>query len=172
MPATSDILSDAQEQQSKALAYVAQAEKAVRKGKAFSYSVRSTDVATTGTLILSLTTPASGYIHLQGYEVFASGGLGIIDIMEAPTLSSGTVVTPGNHRRVGTPATSGVTLKVGPTVTGEGTSLLLRMFGTEAGGHLPRVLKPATTYIFRLGNHAASAANLAITIEWTEEDAG
>lgn len=152
-------------------------------GWGYSASVFAEGVADNGYVQLEFKTPATlaaGAVHLKSYRGWAEGGLATLEIIEAPTLTTGnTAFVPKNRRRTGTPPTSGCTLKTDPTSISAGTTIEGPIAcggggaGGGAGGNVTQdqelVLNENTTYLIRVQNLAGSAKALGLWIFWYEE---
>lgn len=107
-------------------------------------------------------------------------GLCIFTAVEAPTLTTGnTAFTPVNLSRVGTPPASTSILKTNPTSISGGTTLRSYYVsggtgGTARGGSddkdIEIVLKPSTTYLFRLQNVSGQNRAMSLWLFWYEEE--
>lgn len=154
---------------------------AIHAGYGFSANVRNTSVADASTLLLEFKTPASSdtVVHMKSWEAWGEGGKNTFELLEAPTLTTGsTAITPVSRRRIGVPPTSACTLKSDPTSISAGTSLEATLFGGGGAGpggggnrsaDLEFVLKPNTTYLFRLTNNSGAAKGLSLWVFWYEE---
>ena len=98
-------------------------------------------------------------------------------IYEGSTTSGGTAFTPVNRNRnyaVSNP--SQIAMVIAPTVSNVGTELDAQIIAGGAGkksgggtaGSLEYVLKPLTTYLFRLTNVNGTAHAAYLTLEWYE----
>lgn len=155
---------------------------AIHLGWGYSASHYAEAVADDAAILLEFTTPAASasYVHLKAYRPWCEGGLAKFEIIEAPTLTTGsTAITPRNRRRTGTAPTSGVTVKSDPTSISAGTTIEGPTAfggggaGGGAGGNYVNdqelLLKPATTYLFRITNLAGAAKALGLWLFWYEE---
>lgn len=120
---------------------------------------------------LQVTTGAGGMtVQLQlVHAAQASAGLGLL-VYEAPTTSDGTAVTPVDLDRERAAAAGSAWVHT-PTVTGVGT----KIYDTRPGiGHPSSAivshihLKPSTKYLFRVINDGSVAADLALSVFFTE----
>lgn len=151
---------------------------AIHNGEGFNAWVYAEGVADDGYKQIEFVTPAVGYVHMKLMTALAEG-LASFEVVEAPTLSSGsTAFTPVNLRRVGTPPASTCTLKTDSTYTSGGTVIRAYLLGQGSGGNstggtqdkdIELVLKPETTYLFRVRNLAGSAKALSLWLFWYEE---
>ena len=96
-------------------------------------------------------------------------------LYEGASVSGGTSLTPINKNRSSLTASQGVAL-LNPTVSSLGTAILAQILiggsGKKAGGGSTDgsdlILKPLTTYLFRLTNVNGTAHAAEIQLEWTE----
>lgn len=106
---------------------------------------------------------------------FQCGGDAEFYVYESPTTSGGTPLTIHRRNRNLNTSSTGVAV-VAPTVTSVGTEIYGEFIssgqgGTGAGGGgytYEYVLKPLTTYLFRLTNVNAQAHMAELLIEWYE----
>lgn len=98
-------------------------------------------------------------------------------IYEGSTTSGGTAFTPVNrNRNYALSNPSQVAMVIAPTVSNVGTELDAQIIAGGAGkksgggtaGSLEYVLKPLTTYLFRLTNVNGTAHAAYLTLEWYE----
>ena len=109
------------------------------------------------------------------HAVFGYGGSGEAEfyVYESPTTSGGTVLTIHRHNRNLTTSSSGAAV-LAPTVSNLGTEILGEFVpANKQGGGTQNythefVLKPLTTYLFRLKNVNAQAHAANLIIEWYE----
>jgi len=155
----------------------------IHLGMGYVASVFAEGVADDAAVMIEFKTPATealGVVHLKEYKPWGSGGVNKLEIIEAPTLTTGNAaITPANRNRVGTPADSAATLKSNPTSISAGTTIEGPMAfggggsGRGAGGNSTSdqeiVLKPNTTYLIKATNLSGGAAALGIWIFWYEE---
>lgn len=151
---------------------------AIHNGEGFNAWVYAEGVADNGYVQMEFKTAAANYVHMKLMTGLAEG-LALFEAVEAPTLTTGsTTFTPINLNRVGTPPSSTSTLKTNPTGISGGTVLRAYLLGGGSGGNAPGgsddkdielVLKPATTYLFRVQNLAGSAKALSLWLFWYEE---
>lgn len=111
---------------------------------------------------------------IQPHAVFSyeSSGPAEFFVYEAPTTSGGTAMTIYRRNRVLTTASSGAAV-LAPTVTSTGTEIYAEFVpaGKAAGGGdytFEFVLKPLTTYLFRLTNVDNQTNPAELRIEWYE----
>lgn len=117
---------------------------------------------------------ASGKLPHLVFDVNC-GGDAEFTIYEGATVTGGTSFTAINRYRPSTDLSSSAAL-INPTVTSTGTALtgsfLAGGSGGQAGGadafSFQYVLKPLTTYLFRLTNRSGQAHMAHVMIEWYE----
>lgn len=156
----------------------------IHQGKAFSIQNKFT-LAAAAIGYLELIIPAGAYVHFKPVSMQSDGPKILIQLIEAPTITTGnSPLVPVNRRRVGTPAVSIVTVKNNPTAVSAGTVLDQDYIGggTGAGGSTVSggvaqndnewVLKPATTYVVKVTNSGSGSADVNIKTFWYEETAG
>lgn len=143
----------------------------------FAYKMYPTSakLAAGASIDIAMAAPAGVFPHLS-VEALCLGDAELY-IYEAATASGGTAFTPiSRNRNYAVSNVSQVAMVIGPTVTALGTQLDAQIIpggvGKKAGGgdagSLEYVLKPLTTYLFRLTNvnGVSHAAHLAL--EWYE----
>ena len=151
----------------------------IHRGEGYNAWVFAEGVADDGYAQIEFRTPAAGYVHMKLVQAWAEGGLALFEAIEAPTLTTGvTAFTPQNLRRVGTPPASTSVLKTDPTVVSGGTVIRAYLLGGggvgggnggQTGLDTELVLKPGTTYLFRVQNLAGAAKALSLWLFWYEE---
>lgn len=111
---------------------------------------------------------------IQPHAVFSyeSSGPAEFFVYEEPTTSGGTAMTIYRRNRVLTASSSGAAV-LAPTVSSTGTEIYAEFVpaGKAAGGGdhtFEFVLKPLTTYLFRLTNVDNKANPAELRIEWYE----
>lgn len=145
----------------------------LHEGRAY-YTYRvETALAVNGNLDIAIAWPSGTLPHaVFNYQC---GGDSRFYVYEAPTTSGGTALTI--HRRNRALATTSTGAAVyAPTVTALGDEIFGEIItsgqgGTGAGGGgytYEYVLKPLTTYLFRLTNINAQAHIAELLIEWYE----
>jgi len=104
-------------------------------------------------------------------------------LLEGATFSGGTVITPQNMHRVGTPVASALTVKKditgitggvdlfgGPLYLGVAGAANRSSIGGNTGESSERVLRPETTYIIKITSiEPTNAINMTIVPFWYEE---
>lgn len=156
----------------------------IHKGIAFTTASKFT-IAAAASAYLEIIVPVGSYVHFKPTSIQTDGPKITVQLIEAPTLTTGsTVVVPVNRRRVGTPTLSLLTVKNNPTAVSAGTVLDQDYVGggTGAGGSTVSggmatndnewVLKPATTYALKVTNGGSASADVNIKTFWYEELAG
>jgi len=109
---------------------------------------------------------------------YQCGGETEVYVYESPTTSGGTAMTLHRRNRVINTASQGVAV-LNPTVTAVGTEFYSELitsaegFGRRSGGggrgnSLEFILKPLTTYLFRLTNVNGSSQMAELRINWYE----
>jgi hypothetical protein len=135
----------------------------------------SAKLASGASVDIAIASPAGVYPHVN-VEALCLGDAELY-IYEGSTTSGGTAFTPINRNRnyaVSNP--SQVAMVIAPTVTALGTELDAQIIpggvGKKAGGgeagSLEYVLKPLTTYLFRLTNVNGTAHAAHLALEWYE----
>lgn len=137
--------------------------------------------ANNGTKIISMKTPATGYVHLSPPTYFSSADKLTIEYFEGATQTAetGTAITAVNHNRVST-NTPKATLLDAPTVTNNGTKFAQvyipgstgvggTRYGESVGGTKNEwVLKQNTVYLIKFSNASTSANDVQINAQWYE----
>lgn len=157
----------------------------IHEGKAFSYMQTIVSLANNGYMYFEFTTPEDDDMHLKQINIWGSEGPITIDIIERPTLTTGTTAKiPINLNRTrvdGSPLASGAVLKTNPTSISGGTSILGDPFrigvngigvqgnAFQAGTEVERVLeKGENIYLLRAQNVSGGAIDLSINPVWYE----
>ena len=151
----------------------------IHAGEGFSVSNYAEGVADDGYLYLEFKTPTSSYVHMKVMNALADG-LARFDVVEAPTLTTGSnAVTGSNLRRVPPIATCGCTIKTNPTSISGGTVIRSYYIGggtgwnANGGGNnvdTEIVLAQNTTYLFRIQNLAGGVKALSLWLFWYDEE--
>lgn len=137
-----------------------------------------------GTLLFSIKTPSTGYIHYRPSKIYPSADKVDIALYEGATINvAGTAIVPTNRNRTGTIPTSTVELKHGTTFTADGTLLPgLSVFlpgstgvgtvrnGSEIGADEEILLKPDTVYRLLITNGSSGSNIIGFNFGWYEED--
>jgi len=155
----------------------------IHNQEGYGISVINESLANNGTILVEFTTPDERYVHLKQYIPYTNQSSGKFEIIEAPTLTTGsTALTAYNRSRVGTPPTCGCVLKSDPTGISGGTlleTILIGQGGVGSGARggqttidIEYVLKQETTYLFRLTNDSGSTAKASMWLFWYEEATG
>lgn len=156
----------------------------IHGGQAFT-AVNKFTVANAASAYLEIIVPAGAYVHFKPISMQSDGPKITIQLIEAPTITTGsTAVTPVNRRRIGTPTASLLTVKNNPTAVSGGTILDQDYIGggtgaggsTTSGGNAANdnewVLKPATTYVIKVSNGGTAPSDINVKTFWYEETAG
>lgn len=122
------------------------------------------------------------YVHLKQYESWINNAKAVLDISENPDSAvGGAQFMPAPRHRI-TPKPSEVVIHAGSTVTlGSALHADQVVFGgggantsSRGGGSrsldMELVLKPDTTYVFRLTNQSGVAADIWLWLFWYEEE--
>lgn len=130
----------------------------------------ATGLASAASIDIAIAWPAG----IQPHAVFAyeSSGPAEFYVYESPSTSGGTAMTIYRRNRVLTTASSGAAV-LAPTVSSTGTEIYAEFVpaGKAAGAGdytFEYVLKPLTTYLFRLTNVDNQANPAELRIEWYE----
>jgi hypothetical protein len=143
----------------------------------FAYKVYpdSAKLAANASIDIAMASPAGVFPHIS-IEGLCLGDAELY-IYEGSTTSGGTPFTPINrNRNYAASNTSQVAMVIAPTVSALGTQLDAQIIpggvGKKSGGgtagSLEYVLKPLTTYLFRLTNVNGTAHAAHLTLEWYE----
>jgi hypothetical protein len=145
----------------------------LHEGRAYYVYRVESSLAVNGNLDIAVAWPSGIYPHaVFNYQC---GGDSRFYVYEDPTTSGGTALTI--HRRNRALATTSTGAAVyAPTVSATGTEIFAEIItsgqgGTGAGGGgytYEYVLKPLTTYLFRLTNINSQAHIAELLIEWYE----
>lgn len=157
----------------------------VHRGTAFSYTQSIASLADDGFLYFEMITPLNDNLHLKDMGIWISEGPISIDIIERPTLTTGTTaVIPKNMNRTrvnGVPLKSGTILKTNPTGISAGESIIGDpvLFGVAGlgaqtspgniGTQNERVLeKGENTYLLAIQNLSGETITITSNIVWYE----
>lgn len=156
----------------------------IHQGGAFTTATKYT-VANAASAYLEIIVPADAYVHFKPITMQSDGPKILVQLIEAPTITTGlTGVTPVNRRRIGTPTPSLVTFHSNPTGVSGGTIIDQDYIGggTGAGGSSVSggmatndnewVLKQATTYVVKIANNGTAPADVNLKTFHYEETAG
>ena len=109
---------------------------------------------------------------MKAVRAFTGGTSGLLEILEAPTITDGNAaLTPVNRRRTGTPPASGVTVYSNPTSISAGTVIASTYFTGKAdflADQLELILKAGTKYLYRFTNSSGGAAVCSMELFWYE----
>ena len=135
----------------------------------------SAKLAAGASINIAMAAPAGVYPHIT-IDALCLGDAELY-IYEGSTTSGGTAFTPINRNRNHTITNpSQVAMVIDPTVSAVGTEIDAQIIAGGAGkksgggtaGSLEYVLKPLTTYLFRLTNVNGTAHAAYLTLEWYE----
>jgi hypothetical protein len=147
----------------------------VHHGKHFTISHSNKTLAAGEVLTVQLTT---GEKECHAVVDYGLNSIGSIELLEAPTTSSGTALTAINNNRVSSNVTT-ATIVHTPTVTADGTLLELKLIegtgggqaiGSSGGSRIEFILKPSTKYLVRMTNDNNAASRAWVNVSWYEED--
>lgn len=131
-----------------------------------------TSLANNGVINLVMTTPADDWPHITINA--AIGGDGLLQIYEGTVFTGGTPVTSVNHKFYSANI-AGETIVHTPTITNDGTNKIdhyipggtgERAVGGVGGRDEEIILKPSTSYLFRLTNVSGLSRRAAIDLMW------
>jgi hypothetical protein len=130
------------------------------------------DVASGGTISLSITTPnTTKWAHII-YELDTEGEA-MVYLMESPTISGGTAKIIFNRDR-NSSATTVMVVKYDPTIVSTGTIYRQwhlgsgRTTGQNRRGVSEFILKQNTTYVYALNNLSVSDNYISLKLDWYE----
>ena len=143
----------------------------------FAYKIHkeSAPLADNASIDIAIASPEGVYPHVN-VEALCLGDAELY-IYEGASASGGTAFTPINrNRNFAVTNQSQVAMVINPTVTSVGTELDAQLLpggsGKKSGGgeagSLEYVLKPLTTYLFRLTNVNGTAHAAHLALEWYE----
>ena len=152
----------------------------VHEGDAYNISHLYSAVAKDAVVAVQLDTQGTHDIHLKRLEAYITGAKGLLELVEAPTVTDGTTpVAIINQNRAGTPRASNARAYSDPSGISGGTVLESRLFGGGGVGQqapagnrpieVEFILRRNTTYLLRLTNQSAGAEDLSIWSFWYEE---
>jgi hypothetical protein len=148
---------------------------AVHEGVSFTFSGSATNIATAG-VVRFLGRTGDVTAHLWSFFIKADQAPMTIEFFEAPTVSDpGTAQTPLNRNRQSTTAPT-LQVYVNPTVSADGTRLLIdNIFGeqktvTSETLEGEWLLKKNTDYMFKITNLSNQAAAINAGFNWLEQD--
>lgn len=154
----------------------------IHDGIGFSQTIETASIEAAGAYKISIATGTTKYLHMRAIASSSTANIIEIELLEAPTNSSGTAVTMQNRNR-NSSTTSTATVKQGVASTG-GTSLgkytagagggvQARSGGSVGGENDERVLKQNTDYAIVITNIGATTATVGyISLFWYEEARG
>lgn len=160
-----------------AMAVIDVAHSYTHRAATFSHYQRNAALAAAGTILAEIIVPATHEMHLKAIQGWIGGGRARIEVIEAPTLTTG--ATAGQVRcrnRIGTPPAGNVTIKTNPTTISAGTVLDDYEFGGGSGtasgdcveDQIEWILKPGTTYLVRMTNDGTSTEFASLKLFWYE----
>lgn len=176
---TTEILELAHDEVSKMIAVLDIGHSEIHYGQMFTTSQQNASLASSGTLLFEIITPDSGYVHLK--EMFLlSEGKAQVELIEAPTITTGTTPLTALNRNRTSSNTADVVVKSNPTAISAGTELENFIIGAEGTPSISLpgnfnmdsewVLKQSTTYLFRVTNLEASAKAVTAILHWYESN--
>ena len=146
----------------------------VHASNMWEFFIESRALAQNGLVLVQIQTGLNA-LHLKELRVWGDAAEARFEIIEAPTLTTGSSAVPmiNMNRADGAPAPTGVTMFSDPTGISAGTSLMSRLFGGGAGvgqtafagtdkTDRERELAPSSRYLLRLTNLEANARNFSI----------
>ena len=145
----------------------------LHEGRAYYTYYMNTSLAGNASLDIAIAFPAG--ITPHAVFNFQSGGESRFYIYEEPTTSGGTALTIHRRNRSLSTTSTGVAIH-SPTVSALGTEIYAEFISSGQGGNgvggagytYEYVLKPLTTYLFRLTNTSSQAHVAELLIEWYE----
>lgn len=147
----------------------------IHAGIAFGYATKFT-VAAGASAYLEVLTPATGYVHWKPTAIQTDGPKILVQLIEAPTTTPGTVVASSNRRRVGTPPVSTVIVRTNPTGVSGGTVIDQDYVGGGTGAGLSSVtggiasndnewvLAQNTLYVIKVTNGGSASTDVGVKI--------
>jgi hypothetical protein len=134
-----------------------------------------------GVMAVAIQVPAEAYIHFQSANLIYAGAIKF-ELLEGSTFANGSVAVPHNKHRVDPPASvltitkdvntiaGGTDLMTGPVFLGAAGTPSRTSIGGATGESSEWVLKPSTTYIFRVTSLEGTATiNVTQNFFWYEE---
>jgi len=156
----------------------------VHDGVAYAAWNYAEGIADNGSLALELITGSDCWVHMKRFEAFADRTPWLLEIIEAPTVTTGvTPFVPINRLRPSSNTAESV-VKTNPTGISGGTVVDAYFFGGGNGNggrnagtgrdtSLEIVLKQDTTYIFRITNLSGDVAlGASLWVYFYEEEVG
>jgi len=150
----------------------------IHEGETWIVSYKTPDaspIADNGTIIFAFTI-GNRYVHVSGRAAF--GGDAEAELLENPTWTGGTVMTPRNKNRAKLEMASTVTVVRDPTISADGLTLEDEFVpggsGPQAVGGVAAqraewILKPGFRYAMRITNRAGTNQPGSLAAEWYEE---
>lgn len=146
----------------------------IHGGSLFTAQVVSAALGAAASLYIEMNVPEGIEVHVKGIT-FYNGDDGEYELIEAPTLTTGTTPLVSLNRNRKAPNLSNLVLKSDPTTISGGTLLDNVFFkGTNQSpgillvDDLEWVLKEDEVYLFRLTNNGASSEQALLKINWYE----
>lgn len=146
---------------------------AVHEGIAYDLNIYST--VTNGTPKYCQFKTGAGYIHLKQKVIVNGTDTLLCQFIEAPTVTDGTTTATVNNRNRNSANTTTMTVYTNPTAVSGGTILEYDyLSGTNqsaaapAGSTLEWILKPNTSYVYKLENATAGTATFLSKLLWYE----
>lgn len=152
----------------------------IHEGVAYSYPVKFT-IAAGASAYLEILPPAWAFVHFKPVAIESDGPKILAQLIEAPTTTPGTPVTPVNRRRLGTPPAAATVIRINPTGVSGGTVLDQDYIGggtgkggtQTSGGNASNenewVLNPGTLYLLKITNSGPNPADVNVKVFWYEE---
>lgn len=156
----------------------------VHNGIAYAAWNYAESIADDGTLLIEFNTPSDTYVHFKRLEFGADRFPWLVEIVEAPTLTTGASAITAYNRLRTSSNTCDCTLKSNPTVISGGTVIEAYYAGggNGVGGRssadsrstdLEVIFKKDTTYLIRATNISGDTAlGASLWAYWYEEDEG
>jgi hypothetical protein len=185
LSAINDIMADFREDITGGVRAITTDHASIHLGWGYSIYASFANVANGNIRYIALTTPnvdetERPYVHLKFYDTWISNASGICELLENPSaVTKSGDLTVMNRDRIKADEASSVVAITASDITG-GTVLELLRFGGGGTGPQGRsggdrsidiewVLKPNTTYVFRITNTSGSEADIGFWAFWYEE---
>lgn len=154
---------------------------AVHEGRVFGYNWKVT-VGAGASAYLEILAPSDGttYTHFLPYAAEADGPKILIQLIEDPTTTPGTVVSAVNRRRIKPTRDAKTVLRTAPTgvsggtvlgqvYLGGGTGSGQSTSGAQATNDNEIILNPGSLYVLKITNGGGSSADVNLRILFDEE---
>lgn len=147
----------------------------VNGGEAFTASMLATNIAGAASTSLAFKTPtvaSKKFIFLESEEFYSSGTKTRTDLYETTAAqAAGSDITPLNKNRNSKAVSLMQNVKIGATLDLTGATMLENtMFITDGGRRMAGyILKPNTWYVRLFTNLGASACDLSLHVNWSEQ---